>query len=615
MRDLMNLILQIQNTTNQCLMLGVYQGSFSGSIVTKSMLEQNNYIEDVKTRTQSMVSWNTQSMLFFDYDFTPVLKDSMKAENFKELYQLIIKVLPEFKNVEMLFKFSSSSNIYDVHQYQFVSQKIGMHVYFMVDNANDKTVANFKAMLLNRLTDMELFQVIDGKTEYLFDESVFSQEREIIETKPILPSNLAVHEVGNEMKIFNEGGQVFDLSTVPESNMPTTSNTYVDNSHLSADTNTRLNYLTITVSKPRADYKKVLAFLNGQIVNTILSTIGYAVYSNKFKLRNEKTASASVKHDDGFIKDFGGSFKGSILSLLTEYHGLSFKQAKDYLYVCFGANNLKIDGAYGDLVSPYEINQKLYANVTLNMDIEVPDVKVFKGQQKQQQEQKTSYDLQEVGSSIIDGMIERASYDELQKVFKGIELDQYKQNIDSLYPLVYEESTNVALGYSREYKSLAVVLLEEGKFQSISIRRNNNVDNKETWEKWKKYGTINYIPNKIKKDDKNVYIAFGMMEIVLFEVLGVSYMVFQSDAVAKEFNKSTQVTDLVMKTLNKNIIIYCDNDESCKDAVTHLQTCFTNAKSLEVLHFEHVLAQELKKGYDLIDYVNEHGLDIINFKG
>jgi hypothetical protein len=176
-------------------------------------------------------------------------------------------------------------------------------------------------------------------------------------------------------------------------------------------------------------------------------------------------------------------------------------------------------------------------------------------------------------------------------------------------PLEVDESTRVNLGYSNEYSSLVIILYKDKEAQTVAIRRNNS-DRDKQWEKWKKHGSINYIPYNIIDNTNTVYIAFGMMEIILFEVLDLSYVVFQSDDVARNFTNNSQFMEIIFNTIDKNIVIFSDNDESCKGAISGLKMSFSNAKSVKVINFEEILGEELKKGYDLIDYVNEHGLNI-----
>ncbi len=83
--------------------------------------------------------------------------------------------------------------------------------------------------------------------------------------------------------------------------------------------------------------KKVKLQLNQHTTASILDHVGYEVdRSFKFRLRDEKTPSASIRAADGYIVDFGGDFRGDIFSLLQEHHGMSFPEAVEYVAVCLG---------------------------------------------------------------------------------------------------------------------------------------------------------------------------------------------------------------------------------------------------------------------------------------
>lgn len=117
--DLRNLLFQIKSNPNMCLMLGVFD-IYRGKIVTKDKFNLGSHSSDTRTRTLRCVKWNGDATLQFDYDFVHGMKEELKAENFDELYSLILKVFPEFENVEMLFEYSSSSFIYDKNTNTYV---------------------------------------------------------------------------------------------------------------------------------------------------------------------------------------------------------------------------------------------------------------------------------------------------------------------------------------------------------------------------------------------------------------------------------------------------------------------------------------------------------------
>ena len=604
--DLRNLLFQIKSNPNMCLMLGVFD-IYRGKIVTKDKFNLGGHSSDTRTRTLRCVKWNGVAVFMFDYDFVHGMKEELKAENFDELYSLILKVLPEFENVEMLFEYSSSSFIYDKNTNTYVSSKIGIHVYFIVSNCSNESVKNFKEELENRMISLDLVQRDNsGKIEhYLFDLSVFSPEREIITSKPILPQNLAVHETANEMRIFNETKDVFDLSSIKSTSK---FNKEVPlRPILSINNSTRLSYLAILSLNKKVDYKKLIAFLDGYIVEFILRNIGYQISNMKFKLRAENTPSVSIMRENGFINDFGGEFKGSIIDLLTKYHNLDFKQAVKYLRACFMFKDEQFDFSALNIKSPYEICEILYKGVVVDYSLEVPKIEVYKANKEKELVDKKAK-LQQLAVSYKES-VWRDSEPELKDVLAFIKDDKYAPKIDKLYPTIIDEFTRVGMGYSGEYDSLVIILYKNEEAQTVAIRRNNSTKSKE-WVKWKKHGSSSYIPYNILDNTDTVYVAFGMMEIILFEILGLSYVVFQSDDVARSFKNNSQFMEIIVNTIDKNIVIFPDNDESCKGVIYDLKMSFSNSKSIKVINFEEILGQELQKGYDLIDYVNEHGLNI-----
>ncbi len=72
-------------------------------------------------------------------------------------------------------------------------------------------------------------------------------------------------------------------------------------------------------------------YLNGDEVVRLMQFLGYEFDKRGFtSIRNERTPSARVRKD-GLIKDFGSGWSGDIFDLLKEHHGLSFKDAVDYI--------------------------------------------------------------------------------------------------------------------------------------------------------------------------------------------------------------------------------------------------------------------------------------------
>ena len=72
-------------------------------------------------------------------------------------------------------------------------------------------------------------------------------------------------------------------------------------------------------------------YLNGDEVIKLMQFLGYEFNREGFtSIRAERTPSVRVRKD-GLIKDFGSGWSGDIFDLLQQYHGLSFKEAVEYI--------------------------------------------------------------------------------------------------------------------------------------------------------------------------------------------------------------------------------------------------------------------------------------------
>ena len=79
-------------------------------------------------------------------------------------------------------------------------------------------------------------------------------------------------------------------------------------------------------------------YLNGDEVVRLMQFIGYEFNKKGFtSIRAERTPSVRV-HKSGLIKDFGSGWSGDIFDLLQEYHGMSFKEAVEYIAKALNVN-------------------------------------------------------------------------------------------------------------------------------------------------------------------------------------------------------------------------------------------------------------------------------------
>jgi hypothetical protein len=153
------------------------------------------------------------------------------------------------------------------------------------------------------------------------------------------------------------------------------------------------------------------------------------------------------------------------------------------------------------------------------------------------------------------------------------------------------------IGYSKKHQSLSISLIEDGLVKTTAIR--NSFDQAGNLIKWRTYGSKKTIPHKIKDDF--IFVAVGMAEFVLLEMMNVSYVLLQSDSVYRHISK-----EIIAQVHGKNIIILKENDASFEKLIVELRQIFIGF-NIFVIDFEKVLQKPLPKGYDYRDFCNEIG--------
>ena len=205
---------------------------------------------------------------------------------------------------------------------------------------------------------------------------------------------------------------------------------------------------------------------------------------------------------------------------------------------------------------------------------------------------------------IIEYEYDLVSMDRNFKKAQGIELRKKAlELIDgklwSLSPEVFKKY----IGYSTKYSSLTVSLYDEhNQVQAICIREAKDKSGNPI--KWKTYGSKRFTPYRIfDKDNPLLFIGFGIGEFLLFELLQMNYIAFQSDSIAKSMSKDKA------PTIDKDFVlmVLLDNDKSCKETIKPLKELYDNL--LIEVNFEYLLDRGLPKGYDFRDFCNEIALE------
>ena len=95
---------------------------------------------------------------------------------------------------------------------------------------------------------------------------------------------------------------------------------------------------------------------------------------------------------------------------------------------------------------------------------------------------------------------------------------------------------NLSIGWSVRDKSLTVSLFDTDELKSHIIRTATNANGDTV--KWKTYGSKIFTPSKIRSSDRIIFIASGIGEYILFELMGVNYIVPQCDSVTSGITSS-----------------------------------------------------------------------------
>lgn len=192
---------------------------------------------------------------------------------------------------------------------------------------------------------------------------------------------------------------------------------------------------------------------------------------------------------------------------------------------------------------------------------------------------------------------ERAMADFKRIGFSGTAKAQFDELIHPY--LQNDRIRNICIGWSTKYQSITFSLFDNDELKAHIIRSAMHNDKV---VKWKTYGSKLFTPCKINERDNIVFIASGIGEYVLFELMDVSYICPQSDSMIAGINQS-----MIDEVRGKTIVYLQDNDESGAKLGSKLQDLFHGCVFVKI-DFAHVMADQtewdIKRGYDFRDFCN-----------
>ncbi len=352
--------------------LGLTKDETGTSKTAKAYSEQENpdFIYRGKSHIKYLndlypYGYGVYSLYFFDIDYDEQQPAYFQMNTTEEVRASLILLVPALKDCTMLIRPSSSAGIYNTLTGEIRSDKPSWHIYIVVANATAQTVENFTEYIKRRAhrDDVNLAYIKESKSgakleRYYVDLAVADASRLIVEANPILEYPLAKKTINSTII----EGEVLDLATI---SIEDEKDYRIDPKR--SVSNTLLTHTTYSIMIPKAmngklpisedDKNRVLSIygyfnntkrpevsvvckqLSQTLVSAILTFLGFQIDSNfKFKMRDEQNASASIS-SQAYIKDFGGTFSGNILSFIMEVYSLSFIEAWTYFQNCFGKNN------------------------------------------------------------------------------------------------------------------------------------------------------------------------------------------------------------------------------------------------------------------------------------
>jgi P4 family phage/plasmid primase-like protien len=198
--------------SDQAIILGIADQYGKYDIVSKRFKENNEECTSITRSKEYFKFQNDRSIMILDFDYHPIFEECGYRIKFKTIRDFLCNVIPEFENVELLIVPSSSCGIYKKGELepQFNG---GVHVYFVVDYGTKIPVIGEYIKLKFWENGFGYHKISDNCSllpRHLFDDAIYSPERLVFESSPILSDGLLQKNYG----YYYQKGGVLDFSNM-----------------------------------------------------------------------------------------------------------------------------------------------------------------------------------------------------------------------------------------------------------------------------------------------------------------------------------------------------------------------------------------------------------------
>jgi hypothetical protein len=157
-------------------------------------------------------------------------------------------------------------------------------------------------------------------------------------------------------------------------------------------------------------------------------------------------------------------------------------------------------------------------------------------------------------------------------------------------------------GYIHTHSSLVILLYDKEELKTAAIRRHKTTSGELI--KWYKIkgSSAKFIPYRLTDNYSYCFVAFGMAEALIFNILGLEYFILQSDGEAYNLPSNPYFKAIKEKLKGMDILILPDYDESGFKAATALKAHLKSITDPRIIEF-YKLVNNPKKGFDFRDYI------------